>query len=392
MEAPSDRIRKRVWVQNVAVQADVLETKLNAIRARKPFSPEQEELAQGTLRLITRAREAAFRDNPIPSRWAMWWRGTLVDAAYQNLHAAEALITTLYDKREVKAEIPDAVARVEASVDRNDPRRESALELLVGIDQVDPALARERLRKAIEVGYGHADQLHLRLRSFRNLVLTATVAIALFMTAFVVVVWRYPAWVPLCFKPAGLQQVCPTGIGSPSGSDVLIIGLLGLLGGSLAGAVSISRLKGTSTPYDVPTALAVLKAPFGAMTAIGSIIIIRGGFVPGLSALDSQVQILAYAMLFGYAQQLLTGLIDRQAQHILEELPSMGTASARPELRNLPAPVPVAPAAPAAPPGAAAAPPAAVVATDVAAAPPEPSAKPRSRRRPQPPAVTPAAT
>ena len=33
----------------------------------------------------------------------------------------------------------------------------------------------------------------------------------------------------------------------------------------------------------------------------------RGEFVPGLSALDSPAQIIAWAILFGYAQQLFTG-------------------------------------------------------------------------------------
>ena len=100
----------------------------------------------------------------------------------------------------------------------------------------------------------------------------------------------------------------------------------------LAGAVSINKLKGTATPYDVPTALALLKAPFGAMTAVGAVIFIRGGFVPGLSDLDSQVQILAYAFVFGYAQQLLTGLIDKQAQTVLDAVPSMGAAEHHPEM------------------------------------------------------------
>jgi hypothetical protein len=68
------------------------------------------------------------------------------------------------------------------------------------------------------------------------------------------------------------------------------------------------------------------------MTAVGAVIFIRGGFVPGLSDLDSQVQILAYAFVFGYAQQLLTGLIDKQAQVVLNSLPSMGAAEHHPEV------------------------------------------------------------
>lgn len=327
-----DLIRKRVWVQNVAVQAAVLETRLSAIGARGDLAPEQVQLVEGANRLIKSAKDAAFGDNPIPGRWAIWWRGTLIEAAYQNLHAAEALVAGLYSPDEVRAEIPDAVARAEAGMERNDPRRTRTLALLTPVTEIDPRELRERLRKTIEVGYAHADEMHSRLRSFRNLVLGATAAITIFMLAFILIVWQNPTWVPMCFRPSSGPQVCATGTGLPSGNDILIVALLGLLGGTLAGAVSISGLKGTATPYDVPTALALLKAPFGAMTAIGSIIVIRGGFVPGLSALDSQVQILAYALVFGYAQQLLTRIIDRQAQAVLNSLPAKESPEARPEI------------------------------------------------------------
>ncbi len=338
MAEEASQIRKRVWVQNVAVQASVLEARLQAITARTALNPEQQALAQGAADLIKSAKEAAFRDNPIPGRWSTWWRGTLIEAAYQNLHAAEALVAGLYSEVEVLAEIPEAVARAESGLERNDPRRTRAIALLSPPQGMDKNLLRERLRKTIEVGYSHADELHSRLRNFRNLVLGATAAISVFMLGFILVVWKNPTWVPFCFRPASAERVCPTGTGLSTGSDILIVAMLGLLGGTLAAAVSISQLKGTATPYDVPTALALLKAPFGAMTALGGIIAIQGGFVPGLSALDSQVQILAYALIFGYAQQLLTRIIDQQAQTVLNALPAKESAGSRPEVVLTPAP------------------------------------------------------
>ncbi len=75
--------------------------------------------------------------------------------------------------------------------------------------------------------------------------------------------------------------------------------------------MSIRNLRGTSTPYDVPVALALLKVPLGAFTAILGLVAIQGDFVPGLSALDSQQQILAYALVLGYAQQVFTYSLDR---------------------------------------------------------------------------------
>jgi hypothetical protein len=48
----------------------------------------------------------------------------------------------------------------------------------------------------------------------------------------------------------------------------------------------------------------------------------RGQFVPGLSALDTSAQILAWALIFGYAQQLFTRLVDQQGQTILNNVRS----------------------------------------------------------------------
>jgi hypothetical protein len=106
------------------------------------------------------------------------------------------------------------------------------------------------------------------------------------------------------------------------------VAALGALGGALAATLSIRNLRGTSTPYDVPVALAFLKVPLGALTAILALVAIQGDFVPGLSILDSQGQILAYALVFGFAQQAFSRLLDQRAQDLLEGLP--GGASTEP--------------------------------------------------------------
>jgi hypothetical protein len=74
-------------------------------------------------------------------------------------------------------------------------------------------------------------------------------------------------------------------------------------------------------------ALATLKLPLGALTAIGGLIALQGDFIPGLSQLDSQGQILAYALVLGYAQQLLTGLLDKRADELLASVPGKERSS-----------------------------------------------------------------
>jgi membrane associated rhomboid family serine protease len=104
-----------------------------------------------------------------------------------------------------------------------------------------------------------------------------------------------------------------------------------MLGGGLSGAIGIRNLQGSSTPYDVPVVLSLLKLPSGVLSALVGLLFVRGGFVPGLSQLDSQPQILAYAFLFGIAQQIVTRLVDQQAQDILAKVPSKEPTSAKPE-------------------------------------------------------------
>lgn len=316
--------RRRIWVQHVAVEADRLQLQLDAAR-QTALEPREEVIADGIGELIESARRAAYRVDPVPRRWTNWWRGTLVEAAYLNLHSARAQIVDLYDEYELRAEIPPAVARAQQTLHRDDPRRTSAVQLL-SAEPFQADLARPVLRRLIGDSYEKSDLEHAQLRSFRNIVLLAAVAMLALVVATVIVVANQPSWMPLCFTADGGGQVCATGTGrGPRPSDIVMVSLLGALGGMLSSAVSIRNLKGTSTPYDVPVALAMLKVPLGAFTAFLALVAIRGGFVPGLSSLDSQEQILAYALVFGFAQQALSRLLDRRAQTLMEGLPG-GTA------------------------------------------------------------------
>lgn len=322
---------RRVWTQDVVVKAEVLRTRVQEVRASQhvagsaPLDAARvEAVCDGVERLLDAAVSAAHWEDPKPSRWTNWWRGTLVEASYENLHAAEALLASLYSDDDVDAEVPEAVARIEAALHRDDPRRAAARSLLRM--KAGPR-KRAALRRAIALGYEAVDRRHAQVRSFRNIVLLTSAFVAALMLAVGVVLTRSPEAVPLCFVRPDETRVCPSGGGTASALDIWVVLLLGLLGGALAAAVSIRNIRGTSTPYDVPVALACLKVPAGAATAVAALVFIRGDFVPGLSELDSQEQILAYALVFGYAQQLLTKLIDQRAQDVLNSVPSKDTDS-----------------------------------------------------------------
>ena len=353
----------RGWAQQVETSATALKIKLDAVRHRLPPAgieeTQRDAICAGVESLIDSTWNATRGTEP-RYRWPIsWWRGTNIEAAFRKSHQAEAELIKLYTDAEVEAEVAAAVARTDLALNRDDPLRAAARRLLVPrLAQVDPGTALERrllLSKTVQVGHEAVDGAHTRLRNLRNVILSTTTCIALLVLIFAFFVARYPTSVPLCFGPQSPGNVvaCPTGDGPgqvPQSRDVIVVAILGLLGGALAAAVSIRTLRGTSTPYDIPIALAWLKVPVGALTAIGALIAIRGAFVPGLSALDSQEQVLAYALVFGYAQQLLTRLIDRQARDVMSSVPSKDPQQDRPAPSAPPSPPPPPPPPPSPPP------------------------------------------
>ena len=334
--------RRRIWVQQVAVETNRLKMRVDAARARGDLTEPQEMVAVGVDGFVERARAAAFRDDPIPGRLANWWRGTLVEAAYRNMHSARSAMLDLYTDAELRAEIPMVVARANATLHRDDPRRSTIAEL----SALPTAQLRPRMRRLVGDSYEKLDIEHGQLRSFRNIVLIAAVFLIVCVAVTIGFIVANPSWIPLCFgrnSDTGLVP-CPSQMGrsaKPTGADILVVTGLGGLGGAFSATLSIRNLKGTSNPYDVPVALAVLKVPLGALTAILGLVAITGGFAPGLTNLDDQGQILAYALLFGFSQQALSRLLDKRAQDLLEGLPGGEAAAPLPNAKAEPPPVPV---------------------------------------------------
>jgi hypothetical protein len=124
-------------------------------------------------------------------------------------------------------------------------------------------------------------------------------------------------------QPAG-QQPSPAAVDAAVRRatrpwDIALVEFVGLLGATVAATVALRRSRGTTDPYSLPAALAMLKVFIGALTAFLGLELVRAEFIPGLTALDSSAQIIAWAVVLGYAQQLFTRAIDQQAQTLLSE-------------------------------------------------------------------------
>jgi hypothetical protein len=298
-------------------------------------------------------------------------RGASVERARSHLDAAESELLRLAPDSYLLGQMPSLVAHVRAHLDQDDPRR-------VGIEEIHQRATERATRRnfvqnggppradledkledverdavvaAVRQASAQGRREVTRVRSFRNVVLITALFLSFGAAGMVVVGWTNPQLVPLCFNPDGMV-VCPTdstpapGRSDSAGAtgqtqpltpkqqdkldrrirstadkwDIPLVELVGMIAAAVAAATALRRIKGTSTEYSLPVALAVLKLPTGALTALLGLLLMRGEFIPGLSALDSSAQIVAWAIVFGYAQQLLTRFVDERAQGLLADV------------------------------------------------------------------------
>jgi hypothetical protein len=273
--------------------------------------------------LLNTAEHAARRPG---SRIRLWLSGNAINRAFVNLHAAQVLLAKHLPDERIDVQLLSAMARVRTTMPPTAERREDLerrYAQVTGTETADGMLKRWVLEKALEWSYASTDAQYARLRSFRNILSGVSIAVLAFAVGLAVMGLLWPETLQLCFGAGG--QVCPTGAG-PSAKDALVIEILGAAGGALAAVLAVSKMQGTSTPYSVPLALAMLKLPFGALSAILGLVLIHGRFVPGLTDLDTSGQILAYAVVLGIAQHAVTGLVDRRGQELLAGIPGKRAA------------------------------------------------------------------
>ena len=315
-------------------------------------------------RHLAAAREAASGARFQPRRrFRILRNGPLLERARSNLDAAEAELLNLAPPWYLLGQVPCLVTHVKCHLVPTDTRRlelERIARRLGVADAAQPEAAaadlpladqyaivkeeRGKIITAMRAACSAALREQIRLHNFRNSVLAAAAVLWALAAVLAITGWRAPTVLPLCFAPEEAGQatvVCPTAQSThfpstvPTAAaediddyvkstvhpyDLLVIELVGLVAAAVAAAAAVRNIRGSSERHGVPMALAALKLPTGAVTAFLGLLLMRGQFVPGLTALDTSAQILAWALIFGYAQQLFTRLVDRQGQAVLESV------------------------------------------------------------------------
>jgi hypothetical protein len=311
--------------------ARIAELEMLTIMARDR-TDESEAVADEMAATIRRHLDTAKRTAERPPGRKAGIAGADVTRVLTNIHAAEADLLRLAPTEYLLGQLSTLQAYVREHLPARDPRR-AQLEAIVRSAAKDglPQPRRGAVIAAAREANAEARREVTRVRSFRNVLLVTFAILTVAAIGVAVLGVVQPTAVPLCFQPDG-KVVCPTGeslagddvdaviAATVSPWDLALVELMGLLAAAVAAAFALRGIRGTTTPYGLPVALALLKLPTGALTAVLGLLLMRGQFVPGLSALDSSAQILAWAIVFGYAQQLFTRLVDTQAQVVLDDV------------------------------------------------------------------------
>jgi hypothetical protein len=113
---------------------------------------------------------------------------------------------------------------------------------------------------------------------------------------------------------------CPTvesrGSDSCPVDAVWQVQLLGALGGFVTALAALQKLRGYRNPYNLPLVQAAVRVPAGALTGLIGILILQSGAFQLDPAEGNTV--VAYAIVFGAAQELVTRLIDQKANSLIE--------------------------------------------------------------------------
>lgn len=262
----------------------------------------------------------------LPSR--KWLR---FEAAWQLLHIADESLLAVAPDCMFVARAPEIAVQARRWLGPDDPRLAPITNLLR--PGQEPATEVTRVQRYALAGILHAihctwDRGYARARSFRHLVVVATVLLTIGVAALVAVGVLWPHALPLC--TSGTLRVCATGSADPQPGDVALVALVGAIAAGFSAVAGIARLRPLVDPYRTPIVQGLLKVPTGAFTAMLGVLAVEQGLQAGAGLPASQGGMLFLAFLFGYSQQIVTRFVDSYGSQIRAGLAGQRTRGGEP--------------------------------------------------------------
>jgi hypothetical protein len=241
---------------------------------------------------IKDARDAAEE----PSSLFKWWTGELIERGWFSLQAAHEDLLIVQLDEVVLTQVPYLVSICQGLPNGYDLSKNIKKSSSEEID-------RQVLRQILRQHNVNVDMSHQAVRQFRNRILA--------ISALLMIVLSVAAY----FVGPTLREVM--GIGALAGAATSVLPLVGA--------------QKPTGPYGIAGAQAVLKIPAGALSALLAAIVLQNGLITPNGPTSGQIFV--YAVVFGFSQQALTGLVDKQAGAVAgasrSRVDSSGSTSAK---------------------------------------------------------------
>ncbi len=273
---------------------------------------------------IDQAKAAARLDGEKlgPIDWlGQWVTGSAVESAWRGLHRAEEEFMLEADDEWVLARLSQTQATLLAMGIIGHAATDTQKAVMdmksLKLDKDE----RKALKATLEGLNLRSDSYHSDLRTLRNILFTTTMLLLIGLAAMAVMGALAPQTFSLCGVPA------PEPCNAPS---VLEVEIAGGFGGLLSAVVFITNLPAQNTPYTIWLYQGLLKAPTGAALALIVVFLVQTGLVGFLKA--DPAYVISYALVFGFAQQAATQVVDNWASGIVKKsAPSQAKEPAKPK-------------------------------------------------------------
>jgi hypothetical protein len=218
------------------------------------------------------------------------------------------------DAGTVQDRIPDIDAALRSNLKDDDTRLTPATKRLAELADAAPGEipvgVREELRHYQQLANAAGDQAHANVRGQRNLLIAIGFCVSLGLLVLAVLHAVAPGFLDLS-GPTPARGASRTATIQVWGAEAV-----GALGGLIAAVFTISRLGGFSGPYRLPVYQALIRVPAGSAVGLAAVLLVQSGQIKAFGA-QSGLGILAVALLFGYAPDVLLRFMDQKTTSLL---------------------------------------------------------------------------
>jgi hypothetical protein len=273
----ADQMRRRTasaWREEALARALEMLTLLNWLEVQSPLK-NKEPLIEAVQAHLNAAEQGASE-----RRIAVWstMSGAVTVRTSANLDAAIINLLRLAPLDYLSSNASNLLMQAKQQLGERDPRLRQ-LEGLARKAERDELTHSDRnvIIAAVQGAAEHERRAQMRVRGFRNIIVFTATMLFLLAAGAAFIGFVRPSLLPLCFQP-GQQVVCPTSerdlseaqASNPAATneairetagiwDASLVEFVGLLGATIAAAAALSRSRGTTDPYSLPVALALLK-------------------------------------------------------------------------------------------------------------------------------------